>query len=58
MAVGDRLFLTPPDTINEALIYQGAAVTAKETVTIKIRNVSADKVGESAETWSYLIVKP
>ncbi len=57
-AVGDRVFLTPPYDIEDALVYQGATVTAANTVTIKIRNVAAVPVNGAARTWSYLIIKP
>jgi hypothetical protein len=55
---GDRVFLTPPDTFEDDLIFQGAAVTATDTVTIKIRNVSGGTVDGGALDWNYLVIKP
>ncbi|GIV50346.1 MAG: hypothetical protein KatS3mg038_0867 [Candidatus Kapaibacterium sp.] len=55
---GDRVFLTPPDTFEDDLIFKGAAVTAPDTVTIKIRNVSGSAVDGSARDWNYLVIKP
>jgi hypothetical protein len=56
--VGDRIFLTPPDTIEGELVYQGAAVTAADTVTIRLYNWTAGAVDGAALTWSYLIIRP
>ncbi len=58
VAPGDRVFLTPPDTFEDALIFQGAAVTASDTVTIKIRNIVGSVVDGSALDWNYLVIKP
>ncbi|GBD04586.1 hypothetical protein HRbin20_00151 [bacterium HR20] len=55
---GDRVFLTPPDTFEDDLIFQGAAVTATNTVTIKIRNILGLAVDGSARDWNYLVIKP
>ncbi|GIV53724.1 MAG: hypothetical protein KatS3mg039_0242 [Candidatus Kapaibacterium sp.] len=55
---GDRIFLTPPDTFEDDLIFQGAAVTASDTVTIKIRNILGISVDGNALDWNYLVIKP
>jgi len=55
---GDLVFLTPPSSIETDLIFQGADVTAANTVTIRIRNVSGAAVDGAARTWSYMVIRP
>jgi hypothetical protein len=52
---GDLVFLTPPSDIEPGLVFQGASVTAANTVTIRMRNVTGAAVTGSTEhgaTWS------
>ncbi len=58
VATGDRVFLTPPSDFEDELIFQGATVTADDTVTIKIRNLSGSAVDGTARNWNYLVIKP
>jgi len=55
---GDLVFLTPPSTLEGELIFQGANVTAANTVTIQMRNVSGAAVDGAARTWSYMVIRP
>jgi len=55
---GDRVFLTPPYTFEDELIFQGAAITGANTVTLKIRNVSGSAVDGSAQNWNYMVIRP
>ncbi|MCS7000682.1 MAG: hypothetical protein NZ481_07375, partial [Candidatus Kapabacteria bacterium] len=55
---GDRIFLTPPNTLEDGLVFQGAAVTANDTVTIKIRNVGGVLINGAQLDWSYLVIRP
>jgi hypothetical protein len=55
---GDLVFLTPPSTLEGALVFQGANVTAANTVTIRMRNVTAGAVDGLARTWSYMVIRP
>ncbi len=55
---GDLVFLTPPSTLEGALIFQGADVTAANTVTIQMRNVTGVAVDGAARTWSYMVIRP
>jgi hypothetical protein len=55
---GDLVFLTPPSTIEGALIFQGANVTAANTVTIRMRNVTGAAVNGAALQWSYMVIRP
>jgi hypothetical protein len=54
----DLVFLTPPSGIEEGLVFQGADVTAVNTVTIRMRNVTGAAVNGSARTWSYMVIRP
>jgi regulator of RNase E activity RraA len=55
--VGDIIVLTPPSSIEDDLIFQGATVTAANTVTIKIRNLSGVAVNGASRDWSYIITR-
>jgi hypothetical protein len=55
--VGDIIVLTPPSNIEDDLIFQGATVTAANTVTIKIRNLSGSDVNGASRDWSYIITR-
>jgi hypothetical protein len=55
---GDLVFLTPPSTLEGALIFQGANVTAANTVTIRMRNVTTAAVNGAALQWSYMVIRP
>jgi len=55
---GDLVFLTPPSTLEGALIFQGADVTAAGTVTIQMRNVTGVAIDGIARTWSYMVIRP
>lgn len=58
VAPGDRVFLTPPDTMEAGLIYLGADVTAANTVTIALYNATASAIDGAARPWDYLVIKP
>ena len=55
---GDLVFLTPPSTLEGALIFQGANVTADNTVTIRMRNVTGADVNGASLDWSYMVIRP
>ena len=55
---GDLVFLTPPSDIEEELIFQGADVTAANTVTIRMRNVTVAAVDGASLEWSYMVIRP
>jgi hypothetical protein len=55
---GDLVFLTPPSDIEGELVFQGANVTAANTVTIRMRNVTGAAVDGIARTWSYMVIRP
>jgi hypothetical protein len=44
--------------IEGALIFQGASVTAANTVTIRMRNVTGAAVDGASRTWSYMVIRP
>jgi hypothetical protein len=55
---GDLVFLTPPSDIEPGLVFQGASVTAANTVTIRMRNVTGTAIAASTRTWSYMVIRP
>ncbi len=55
---GDLVFLTPPSGIEGELVFQGADVTAANTVTIRMRNVTGVAVDGASRTWSYMVIRP
>jgi hypothetical protein len=55
---GDLVFLTPPSSIEGELIFQGANVTAANTVTIRMRNVTGTDVNGASLQWSYMVIRP
>jgi hypothetical protein len=55
---GDLVFLTPPSGIEDGLVFQGANVTAANTVTIKMRNVTGTDIDGDPRTWSYMVIRP
>jgi hypothetical protein len=58
LATGDLIFLTPNINIPDTFYYQGAYVSAANTLTIKIRNTSGLSFNDGAENWDYLIIRP
>jgi len=55
---GDLVFLTPPSGIEGGLVFQGADVTAANTVTIRMRNVTGGGINGAPRTWSYMVIRP
>jgi len=55
---GDLVFLTPPSGIEGGLVFQGADVTAANTVTIRMRNVTGVAVDGASLQWSYMAIRP
>lgn len=53
---GDIVQVQPPDTINAGLVFQGAAVTAVDTVTVRVRNESAAAIDEPSRNYPYIWV--
>lgn len=54
---GDGVILGPPATLEAGLMVAYAAVTAANTVTIRLRNVSGGAVDAAAATWKVIVVK-
>ena len=52
-ATTDIIIVNPPSTLNDDLIYCGAAVTAADTVTIYLYNPTAGSINQAAATFSY-----
>jgi hypothetical protein len=54
---GDLVFLTPPSGIEGELVFQGVNVTATNTVTIRMRNVTGTAVNGASLQWSYMVIR-
>ena len=52
-ATTDIIIVNPPSTLNDDLIFAGAAVTAADTVTIYIYNPTAGSIDQASATFSY-----
>lgn len=52
-ATTDIIIVNPPSTLNDDLIYCGAAVTAADTVTVYLYNPTAGSINQAAATFSY-----
>ncbi len=53
---GDRVFMTPPTTLTDGLLFMGA-LTSADTITVRIKNVSAGAIDGVAQNWSYLVIR-
>jgi hypothetical protein len=54
---GDRIFIFPDSAFDAGLVVQGAKVTADDTVTIKIANVTESAVDGDERTLQYILLK-
>lgn len=54
LAVGDVVVLVPPDGLNSGLVYCGCRVTAGDTLTIYLANITGTSVDDGSLTWNYL----
>jgi hypothetical protein len=52
-ATTDIIIVNPPSTLNDDLIFAGAAVTAANTVTIYLYNPTAGSIDQASATFSY-----
>ena len=53
----NRIFLTPPSAMTSGLVFAGAMVTAGDTITINIRNVTAAAIDGPSANWAYLLIQ-
>lgn len=54
VAVGDVVILVPPDGLNSGLVYCGCRVTAGDTLTVYLANITGTSVDDGSLTWNYL----
>lgn len=54
--VGDLIVMYPPATLNDDLIFCGAAVTADDTVTIYLYNPTGGAIDDTEKSWTYVWV--
>jgi len=52
-ATTDIIIVNPPSTLDDDLIFAGAAVTAADTVTVYLYNPTAEAINQAAATFSY-----
>ena len=52
-ATTDIIIVNPPSTLNDDLIFCGAAVTAADEVTVYLYNPTAGAINQAAATFSY-----
>lgn len=55
-AVGDVVVMQPPGALNAGLVYAGCAVTAPNTVTVYLGNLTGGAIDDGAQTWRWLLV--
>lgn len=55
-ALGDAVVLAPPSTLNAGLI-PSAFVSAADTVTIRVTNITAVAIDAASATWGVLVFK-
>ena len=52
-ATTDIIIVNPPSTLDDDLIFAGAAVTAADTVTIFLYNPTAGSINQASATFTY-----
>lgn len=52
-AAGDRIIMDLPASLEAGLIYGGAFVSAADTVTVRLGNLTGSPIDGAAKTWSY-----
>lgn len=53
----DTVILIPPSNLHQDLVFQGASVTAANTVTVRLRNQGAAAVDDTAKAWTYILLR-
>jgi hypothetical protein len=53
-AAGDIVVMNPPATLNDDLVFVGAAVTAADTVTVYLYNPTGGGINDTELTWGYI----
>ena len=54
--VGDIIIVSAPSALDAGLVPKGATVTATDTVSVVLANVTGSGVDGSARTWAYQLV--
>jgi len=52
-ATTDIIIVNPPSTLDDDLIFAGAAITAADTVTVYLYNPTAGAINQAEATFSY-----
>lgn len=53
-ALGDLILMSPPVSLEAGLVFGGAWVSAADTVTVRLGNVTAGAIDGASRTWSYV----
>ena len=54
LAVGDEIFFSVPASLNLGLAFSGSRISAADTAQIRLTNVTAGSINDTARTWSYI----
>jgi hypothetical protein len=57
LSTSDIVVVAPPATLNDDLIFCGAAVTAANTLTVYLYNPTGSGIDDTAKTWTYKAIK-
>ena len=58
VSVGDHILIMPPSDIEGDLLFQGASVTAANTVQVRLYNLAGSPLDGASKTWNYLVIRP
>jgi hypothetical protein len=53
-AVGDVVILQPPSGLNAGLAFAGCVVTASDTLTVFLANLTTGSIDDGSNSWTYL----
>jgi hypothetical protein len=53
-AVGDVVILQPPSGLNAGLAFAGCVVTASDTLTVFLANLTGGSIDDGSNSWTYL----
>lgn len=54
---GDLVIMVPPSALEAGLVSSGSPVTADDTVSLMLNNVTASPVDGTSRTWEYLWIQ-
>lgn len=54
---GDVVIMNPPASLDTGITFSGARVSAADTVQVRLCNVTAGAINDSARTWTYALLR-